>query len=98
MRDRLFLLGKNAGNDLTVEDDMVIINDSKGKELLRVHNPELSEVLRGAFLDMSDENKKLKAELEELKKEKSFWWDYLTKVQRDTKGWLRYKRMREQEV
>lgn len=60
MGDRLFLLGKNAGNDLTDEDDMVIINDKDGKELLRVHNPDLSEVLRGAFLDMSDEIEELK--------------------------------------
>ena len=30
-------------------------------------------------------------ELKELRKEKQLWWQYLTKVVRDTSGWLKYK-------
>jgi hypothetical protein len=39
----------------------------------------------------------LKKEVLEMKAEKSYWWDYLTKVKRDTKDWLKYKKLRERE-
>lgn len=47
-------------------------------------NVQISALTR--YIELRDE------ELEELRKEKQLWWQYLTKVVRDTSGWLKYKR------